>query len=255
MAAVKVSLITASSAGLGAAIAKRLAAANYNVAINYHSSPSKAEAVLEEMEDSIGHSSTNPSGRFLAVQADISSVTEIRRLVDEVVSRFGRLDVVVSNGGWTRITNFTNLDDNIDEADWDRCWNMNVKSHLILLHAATKHLGEQDGAFVTIASVAGVKPSGSSVPYAVTKAAQIYLVKCLAGIVSPRVRVNSISPGILMTDWGRQFSAERLQIAQQKSSLKRFATVEACIHCVQAVAENKSMTGINSVLDAGFLLG
>lgn len=163
MAAVRVSLVTASSAGLGAAIAKRLAGANYHVAINYHSSPSKAEAILEEMENTIGHTSTKPSGRFLAVQADISSPSEIRRLVNDVISRFGRLDIVVSNGGWTRITDFTNLDENVDDADWDRCWNMNVKSHLVLLHAARKHLEEQEGAFVTIASVAGVKPSGSSV--------------------------------------------------------------------------------------------
>lgn len=73
-----------------------------------------------------------------------------------------RLDVVVSNHGWTRMSNFMNLDDNVVEEDWDKCFNFNVKSHLFLMHAAKRHLEETEGAFITTASVAGVKPSGSS---------------------------------------------------------------------------------------------
>jgi NAD(P)-dependent dehydrogenase (short-subunit alcohol dehydrogenase family) len=75
----------------------------------------------------------------------------------------GRLDLVVSNQGWTRIRNFYDLDENVDEGDWDRCFNMNVKSHLFLFHAARKHLEKSGGSFITVASLAGVKPSGSSV--------------------------------------------------------------------------------------------
>jgi len=74
----------------------------------------------------------------------------------------GRLDVVFSNGGWTRLRDINNLDDNVEEDDWDRCFNMNVKSHLWLMHAAKKHLDEAQGVFITTASLAGVKFSGSS---------------------------------------------------------------------------------------------
>ncbi|RVX67692.1 hypothetical protein B0A52_07815 [Exophiala mesophila] len=163
MANIKVALVTASSAGLGAAIAKRLAFSNYCVAINYFASPRRAETVIEDMEKIVGHSSTEPHRNFIAIKADVGQPSEIRRLIAEVILKFGRLDLVVSNGGWTRITDFANLEENIDETDWDRCWNMNVKSHLFLLHASKKYLEDQEGCFITIASVAGIKPSGSSV--------------------------------------------------------------------------------------------
>lgn len=74
----------------------------------------------------------------------------------------GRLDVVVSNVGWTRITNLLNFDEGVVEEDWDKCFVYNVKTHMWLAYAAKKHLDETEGAFITTASVAGVKPSGSS---------------------------------------------------------------------------------------------
>lgn len=89
----------------------------------------------------------------------------------------------------------------IDE-DWDKCFLYNVKSHLWLMHAVKPELEKTEGAFVTTASIAGVKPSGSSLPYAVTKSAAIHLSKALAVIAAPKVRVNSISPGLLLTEWG-----------------------------------------------------
>ncbi|KIV95206.1 hypothetical protein PV10_02885 [Exophiala mesophila] len=163
MANSKVALVTASSAGLGAAIATSLAIANYRVAINYFASPHRAETVIEDMERVVGHSSSEPSEKFIAIKADIGQPSEIRTLIADVILKFGRLDLVVSNGGWTRITDFANLEGNVDETDWDHCWNLNVKSHLFLLHASKKYLEDREGCFITIASVAGVKPSGSSV--------------------------------------------------------------------------------------------
>jgi NAD(P)-dependent dehydrogenase (short-subunit alcohol dehydrogenase family) len=90
----------------------------------------------------------------------------------------------------------------MEEDDWDRCFLYNVKAHLWLMHAAKAELEKTEGAFITTASIAGVKPSGSSLPYAVTKAAAIHLSKSLAVICSPKIRVNSVSPGLLLTDWG-----------------------------------------------------
>lgn len=86
----------------------------------------------------------------------------VKQLVEEAYQRMGRLDVVVSNAGWTKMRDFMDLDDGVDEEDWDRCFRVNVKSHLWLFHAAKPYLDETEGAFITTASVAGVKPSGSS---------------------------------------------------------------------------------------------
>ena len=92
----------------------------------------------------------------------MSKRSDIIRLVDETIAAMGQLNVVVSNGGWTRFSNFAGLDEGVVENYWDQCFNMNVKSHLFLMHAAKEHLDIADGAFITPSSVAGVKPSGSS---------------------------------------------------------------------------------------------
>lgn len=173
----KVALVTASSAGLGAAIAKCLVS-DMRVVINYFSSPERADAVLADLRavvDSRGasdeglnnnnnsnNSKTTAIPRVHAIRADSGQRAGVDKLVSETIAVMGRLDVVVSNCGWTKIRNFADLDDNIEEDDWDRCFNINVKSHLYLLHAARQHLEDTQGAFVTVASVAGVKPSGSS---------------------------------------------------------------------------------------------
>lgn len=102
----------------------------------------------------------------------------------------------------------------------------NVKSHLWLMHAAKAELEKTEGAFVTTASIAGVKPSGSSLPYSVTKAASIHLSKALAVICSPKVRVNAVSPGLLLTEWGMKFPEEKREAARDATKLKRLATVE-----------------------------
>ena len=154
---VKVALVTAGSAGLGAAAARALASEGMAVVINYSANKQRANALVcslfEEFPD---------TPRFAAVQADLGIRADITELVDETFRIMGRLDVVVSNGGWTRFSNFADLEDGVEEADWDRCFNMNVKSHLWLIHAAKQHLDETEGAFITTASLAGVIPSGSS---------------------------------------------------------------------------------------------
>ena len=197
----KVALVTASSAGLGAATVKALAPF-FRVVVNYNSRLEKAEQVIKEAT-AIQPTYQSSEPRFHAIKADISQRSEIQRLVSETVDKMGRLDVVVSNAGWTRVTNFFDLEQQINEDDWDRCFNVNVKAHLWLLYAAKPHLekSEGGGAFITVASLAGVRPSGSSLPYAVTKAAEIHLTKGLALICGAKVRCNSVSPGLMMTEW------------------------------------------------------
>lgn len=154
-------LVTAGSAGLGAAAAKLFAASGYRAIVNYASNESRATQVLDEL-DQLSPLAKEPGRRFISIRADLSKKADVTRLVEESVQAFGRLDVVFSNGGWTEIRNFNDLDDNLNEDDWDKCFIMNVKSHLWLLHAAKKWLDESEGAFVTTASLAGVRPSGSS---------------------------------------------------------------------------------------------
>ena len=162
----KVALVTAGSAGLGAAAARALASEGMAVVINYSANQHRANDLSKSLSEEFPESVLIVEGawrpRFVVIQADLGLRTDITRLVNDTVGVMGRLDVVVSNGGWTRFSNFADLEDGVEEADWDRCFNMNVKSHLWLIHAAKKHLEKTEGAFITTASLAGVIPSGSS---------------------------------------------------------------------------------------------
>ncbi|KAF3360298.1 Cryptochrome DASH [Verticillium dahliae VDG1] len=254
-----VALITAGSAGLGAAAAKLLARKGYRVVINYYSNKARADALETELHtlSPLPHDAHN----FLSVQANLESRDEIKSLV-QAASDFSvqgappatnrRLDVVFSNGGWTQIRDIRNLDDNLVEDDWDRCFNMNVKSHLWLMGAVKPYLEEAEGCFITTASLAGVKVSGSSLAYAVSKAAQIHLAKGLAMAAAPKIRVNTVSPGIMWTDWGLQFPEEQREAARERTPLKRVPTVEEVAEQVWCFIQSKTVTGANAVIDGGF---
>ncbi|EXJ85656.1 alcohol dehydrogenase [Capronia coronata CBS 617.96] len=257
--AAKVALVTASSAGLGAATVKALAA-HFRIVVNYHSRKEKAEEVIKEASSIPATYNTSTGPRFHAIKADVSQRSEIQRLVAETVSTMGRLDVVVSNGGWTRVTDFFDLEQQINEDDWDRCFNVNVKSHLWLLYAAKPHLEKTadeegvGGSFVTVASLAGVRPSGSSLPYAVTKAAEIHLTKGLALICGPKVRCNSVSPGLMLTEWGNQFPESKIKATTEKTTLKALATPGDVAEQIKTLVLSKSMTGQNIVMDGGIAI-
>lgn len=253
--ATKVALVTASSAGLGAACVKALAS-NYRVVVNYYSRPEKAESVIKEAEAVPSASPSFASPRFASIQADLSQRSEIQRLVQETVDKMGRLDVVISNQGWTRITNFFDIEDQVKEEDWDKCFNLNVKSHLWLLYAAKPYLekSEGGGSFVTVASLAGVRPSGSSLPYAVTKAAQIHMTKGLATICGPKIRCNSVSPGLMMTEWGAKFPEAKVKATTEKSVGKSLATVEDVAEQIRTLVMSRSIIGQNIVLDCGIAI-
>ncbi|GAB7352534.1 hypothetical protein MBLNU459_g2926t1 [Dothideomycetes sp. NU459] len=213
----KVALVTASSAGLGAAIAKALGK-EMRVVINYNSSRERADAVLAELSKNSALADGKSSPRYHAIQADVSRKSEIERLVKETVSTMGRLDVVVSNAGWTRMSNFADLDDNVVEEDWDRCFNVNVKSHLFLLHAARKHLDESEGSFVTVASVAGVKPSGSSLLLPVPPPSPLHTRLTLPISRLPMPHASAMRPVAASVGAGVQQLAKRSCMTSQKRS-------------------------------------
>ncbi|KAK5328388.1 hypothetical protein LTR93_002173 [Exophiala xenobiotica] len=264
----KVALVTASSAGLGAATVKALAP-YFRVVVNYNSRAEKAQEVITQASaiKPLTYSDTDTDNdkqqqpRFHAIKADISSRSEIQRLVAETVDVMGRLDVVVSNAGWTRLTNFFDIDQQVNEDDWDKCFNLNVKAHLWLLYAAKDHLekaadeeGGIGGAFVTVASLAGVRPSGSSLPYSVTKAAEIHLTKGLAIICGRKIRCNSVSPGLMMTEWGNKFPEAKVKATTEKSALKSTASPEDVAEQIRTLILSKSITGQNIVMDCGIAI-
>uniref|UniRef100_A0A060T171 ARAD1C22110p n=1 Tax=Blastobotrys adeninivorans TaxID=409370 RepID=A0A060T171_BLAAD len=241
----KIALVTGGSAGLGAAIVRKLAVEGCNVAINYSSSKDRAEALAKEVSDS-------HKIKAIVLQGDVSKASVCKDLVEATVAQLGGLDVVVSNAGWTRVVDFTKIDE-LEEEDFDRCYNMNVKAHFNLFRASKPHFdaAADGGVFLVSASVAGLKPGGSSIPYSLTKAASIHLVKCLAKSQGPKCRVNAVCPGLLLTEWGLRFGEERIKKMEQLVPLKFSSKIEDNADMFIALAKNSSATGAIVSVDSG----
>lgn len=145
-----------------ASVARALASESMQVVVNYSANYERANNLVKDLSRSFPASANDHEKRFTYIKADLEKRAEVVRLLEETVAIMGRPDVVVSNRGWTKFSNFADLDAGVEEADRDRCLHFNVKSHLFLIHAAKEYLDETEGAFITTASLAGVKPSGSS---------------------------------------------------------------------------------------------
>lgn len=241
-------LVTAGSRGLGALVAQKFAAQGSNVAINYFSSAGAAETIASDIR-------AQYNVKVITIKGDASLKADCENMVQTTVEQLGGLDVLVSNAGWTKITNFGDLDA-MGEEDWDMCWSANVKGHLWLFKAAlpTFKANADGGVFLLTSSAAAVSATGSSLPYSVTKAAGLHLVKCLAQTQGPKVRVNAVLPGLLLTDWGLRFPKEKIELYKSVTPLASLPEVEDTAEAYITLAKNSSMTGQAMQIDSGFVI-
>ncbi|MFA1621347.1 glucose 1-dehydrogenase [Rhizobium mongolense] len=184
----KVAVVTGGSKGIGAAIAKALAAEGAQVVVNYASSKAGADAVVQTI--------TAAGGKAIAVQGDVSKAEQAQGLVDAAVKEFGQLDVLVNNSG---VYEFAPIEQ-VTEEQYRRMFDVNVLGVLLSTQAALKHLGE-GGSVINISSAAtSLAPPASSV-YTGTKGALDSITSVLANELGPRkIRVNAILPGIVETE-------------------------------------------------------
>ncbi|KAJ5328537.1 hypothetical protein N7541_001323 [Penicillium brevicompactum] len=239
-------LITGGSRGLGALSAEKFASEGSNIAINYMNNKEVAEKVASDI-------ASKYNVKTVVIQGDAGKKQDCINAVHAAIEQLGGLDIIISNAGWTKMTNFGDLDA-MDDDDWDKCWSINVKSSFHLFKAAlpTFNANPDGGVFLITASIAGVSPTGSSLPYAVTKAALIHLMKCLAQTQGAKVRVNAILPGLLLTEWGQRFAPEKIDAWTSATALKRVPEVEDCADMFITLAKNASMTGQAIQIDSGF---
>jgi 3-oxoacyl-[acyl-carrier protein] reductase len=184
----KVAVVTGASKGIGAGIARSLAAEGASVVVNYASSKAGADAVVALIEAA--------GGKAVAVSGDVSRPADARRIIDAAIETYGRLDILVNNSG---VYEFAPLSD-ISEESFHKQFNVNVLGLLLTTQAAAKHLGE-GGSVINIGSaVSRITPPNSAV-YTGTKAAIDGITGVLARELGQRkIRVNSINPGIVETE-------------------------------------------------------
>ncbi|EGW31004.1 uncharacterized protein SPAPADRAFT_62901 [Spathaspora passalidarum NRRL Y-27907] len=241
----RVALVTGGSAGLGAAVAHQLAAEGVNIAINYANSKERAEKLAQELTDRYGIKS-------IVLKGDVFDTGNIHKLIDETVSQLGGLDIVVSNAGWTKIVPYDKLEE-LDDELWDGTFTANVKAHFFLFKAAKKVFdnNKDGGVFIASASVAGRICYGSSIPYAVSKAALIHLVKMLAKSQGPKCRVHAVCPGLLLTEWGKRFPEEKIAQTLEMSPIKQITDVDECAAQFVLLSKLETSTGSIVAMDGG----
>lgn len=188
----KVALVTGASKGIGAAIAKKLAAEGAAVVVNYSAAQADAEKVVAEI--------VNNGGKAIAVQADVSEGADVDRLFAETVKHYGGLDVLVNNAGiyqWAPI-------EALSEEAFHRQFNVNVLGLLLASKAAVNSFGDKGGSIINIGSVvSSATPAGSTI-YTATKSAVDSITRVLSKELGPRnIRVNSINPGMVATEGSR----------------------------------------------------
>jgi ketoreductase RED2 len=237
----KVVLVTGSSSGIGEAAVRQFAAEGARTVVNSSRSVEAGEAVAASL----------PDATYL--QGDVADESDCARLLEGCIERYGRLDVLVNNAGTTQVIPHHDLEAASPDV-FRRIFEVNVFGTWALTRLAMPALrADGGGSVVNVTSVAGVRPTGSSIPYAMSKAALNHMTALLANVVGPDVRVNAVAPGLVRTpwtqDWGPLHDAMKTQ-----NPLGRSAEADDIAQVILDVASADYLTGQVVVVDGGLSL-
>ncbi|MEY9093683.1 SDR family NAD(P)-dependent oxidoreductase [Paenibacillus sp. RC84] len=238
----KVAWVTGGGTGIGRATSLELARRGAIVAISYSQSGEDAESTVRMIAEE--------GGRAAAFKADVTRESEVRELAELIAARFGSIDLLVNNASVTRHIPMSDLDAATEEV-WDELYAVNVKGMFTCAKAAAPRMKKnKSGAIVNVGSIAGLTGLGSSIPYAVSKAAVHGLTKSLAQALAPEIRVNCVAPGAVATRWwkGRE---ETMNALIGKLPLQRIATPEDIAQIICSLLEQEAVTGQILTADAG----
>jgi len=237
----RVVLVTGSSSGIGEAIAHRCSALGASVVVNSSSSVEAGERVAAELP-----------GEAMYVRADISDPDQADGLIEATIERFGQLDVLVNNAGWTKVIDHRDIDALTDEI-FRKTFEVNVFGTWGLTKAAIPHLRKvDDGNIINITSIAAVRPIGSSIAYSMSKAALNQMTVLLAKSYGP-IRVNAVAPGLVATPWTSDWHALHASVAA-RAPVPRSATPDDVAEATLALIRNRYTTGNIMVVDGGTTL-
>jgi len=235
-----VALVTGSTSGIGAAIARRLSQEGYALVLHSRSSVDTGRAMAAEL------------GRAAYVQADLAVDADRVRLVREAMACWGRLDLLVNNAGISRVVPHGDLHAATPEI-WRELHEVNVIAPFRLIAEAQPALEAAGGCVVNVSSHAGVRPKGASIPYAASKAALNHMTRLLALSLAPRIRVNAVAPGLVDTPLTADWTAAQA-LWRERSPMRRAAQPQDIAQAVALLAASGYMTGEILLLDGGLNL-
>lgn len=240
-----VALVTGSTSGIGAAIARRLVHDGYAVLLHSRSSSETGYALASELEHAA------------YIQADLAQETERTRLIREAIAVWNRLDVLVNNAGISRVIPHTDFAA-ATPAIWHELHEVNVIAPFHLTTEAVPFLRKaarrgRSGCVVNISSHAGVRPKGASIPYATTKAALNHMTRLLALSLAPDIRVNAVAPGLVDTPLTADWTAAQ-QLWRERSPMRRAARPDDVAQMVAMLVASDYLTGEILLADGGLNL-
>jgi 3-oxoacyl-[acyl-carrier protein] reductase len=241
----KAAVVTGASKGIGAEIAKHLAAEGAAVVVNYASSKDGANRVVADI--------TAKGGKAVAVQADVSKPDDIRRLFAETMAAFGRLDVLVNNAG---IYDFAPLEA-ITPENFHKQFNLNVLGLILTTQEAVKHFEPKGGSVVNISSVVGKLALPGATVYSATKAAVDSITRTLSAELGPKkIRVNAVNPGMVETEgnYTAKEGSDFRKGVEEKTPLGRIGQVDDIAPAVVYFAsdDSKWVTGETLYIAGGY---
>jgi len=241
----KVAVVTGASKGIGAEVAKQLAAEGASVVVNYSSSKAGADKVVADI--------TGAGGKAVAVQADVSRPGDIKKLFAETRKAFGKLDVLVNNAG---IYEFAPLE-GITVENFNKQFGLNVLGLILTTQEAVKHFGASGGSVVNISSVVGKLALPGTTVYSATKAAVDSITRTLSAELGPKqIRVNAVNPGMVETE-GNSSAKEGSDFrkgVEEKTPLGRIGQVDDIAPAVVYFAsdDSKWVTGETLYISGGY---
>ncbi|MBD2054745.1 3-oxoacyl-[acyl-carrier-protein] reductase [Oculatella sp. FACHB-28] len=240
----QVAIVTGASRGIGRAIALALAAEGANVAVNYANSSKAADEVVAEI--------TGMGGEAIALQADVSQADQVDTLVNAVMEKWGRVDVLVNNAGITRDTLLLRM----KPEDWQAVINLNLTGVFLCTRAVSKiMLKQKSGRIVQISSVSGLMGNPGQANYAAAKAGVIGFSKTVAKELSSRgITVNVVAPGFIETDMTQDVKAEEIL---KYIPLGRYGKPEEVAGLVRFLAADPAaayITGQTMNVDGGMVM-
>ncbi|MBZ4040059.1 pteridine reductase [Novilysobacter selenitireducens] len=240
MPSTPVALVTGSARRIGAAIARALHAAGYDLALHYRSSSDDVDALAAELERA-------RPGSTVRLQADLAEFDRLPELVARTVGRFGRLDALVNNASGF----FPTPVGEATPAQWDALFATNARAPLFLAQAAAPHLARNGGAIVNLTDLYGERPLAGHSIYCMAKAALLMATRSLALELGPQVRVNAVSPGAIL--WPEDGGGDAARQAMlQRTPLARTGTPEEVAEAVRWLLQDATYcTGQVIHLDGG----
>ncbi len=241
----RVALVTGSTSGIGAAIARRLSDLGYAVVLHSRSSAQTGRSMAAEMKQAI------------YVQADLAVESDRIRLVREAVAAWGQLDVLVNNAGISRTISHKDFA-SATSTVWHEIYEVNVVApfHLVALAESALRAAAQNrraGSVVNISSHAGVRPKGASIPYSVSKAALNHMTRLLAASLGPDIRVNAVAPGLVDTPLTAEWT-DAQALWRERAPMHRAASPDDIAHAVAMLVASDYLTGEVLLSDGGLNL-